>query len=60
MLVGKTIGKRLKLVYKGKTLVRLAMPSFYLFHFIFLIAIGRTTFLEMFITPFVNPRNGLQ
>ncbi len=29
MLVGKIIVKRLKLVYKGKTLVRLAMPSFF-------------------------------
>jgi len=35
MLVGKKIGKRLKLVYKGKTLVRLAMPSFIFFHLFF-------------------------
>lgn len=35
MSVGKIIGKRLKLVYKGKTLVRLVMPSFYFFMFFF-------------------------
>jgi hypothetical protein len=27
MLVGKIIGKRLKLIYKGKIVIRLAMPS---------------------------------